>query len=88
MLGEALQYAPKLRQLALLYPTSYQEDEITEYLQLILPRMRPSTVLKVVGGAGIGVDEAEFWETPDLCIAEEISERVRVVVTGVETVYC
>ena len=82
-LGEALQYAPRLRQLELLFPTSYEEKEITEYLEPILPCMHPSAVLKVVGGAGIGVDEAEFWETPTLRTAVDSEDRV--VITGVET---
>ena len=83
VLGEAVQYASKLQQLVLLFPTLREENEIKEYIEPILSRMHPSTVVRVFGADGMGVDEAEFWETPTLRTAVDLEDRV--VITGIET---
>jgi hypothetical protein len=81
--GEAVHfgYVPQLQQFILPFPTMHEERETAECVEPILSRVRPSTVVRVVGEAGMGVDEAEFWETPAAYIAKEVSEEV----TGVES---
>jgi hypothetical protein len=66
-----VQYAPKLQQFVLLFPTLSEENEIMEYIEPALLRKRPPMVARVVGQEGMGVDKVEFWETPTLSIAED-----------------
>jgi hypothetical protein len=88
VLGDTLQRAPKLRQFKCLMPGRTYKDEIIGLLESIPRYMRPSTVLKLVCGRDIGVDETPFWEAPSLevCMAagEDDPNVIQVVVTGLE----
>lgn len=70
VLGDALQYAPRLRQLEVLLPGTFEEDEARIYTDIIGAHVPPSTVVTVRAGYDVGADETDFWEAASICRGE------------------
>lgn len=72
VLRDALRHTPRLRQLKLLLPSFYDdENELRRYTSTIRAHLPPSTIVRARTGDDIGVDEGEFWEAPVLCDGNE-----------------
>lgn len=64
----ALGYTPRLRQLQLLVPCSYDdEDESQRSIDIICAQLPRSTNVRARMGDDVGIDEGEFWEAPLRC---------------------
>lgn len=72
VLGDALRHTRHLKQLELLLPCAYAEDETAEYMEQISIHLQtPGPVVNVRAAYDIGVDETEFWEAPYLCPGDD-----------------
>ncbi|TEB31566.1 hypothetical protein FA13DRAFT_1709527 [Coprinellus micaceus] len=64
VLGDALYYGLSARQLNLLLPAIWDNDDVYEIIsRTCRPYVRPGATVNVVAGEHIGVDEREFWYT-------------------------
>jgi hypothetical protein len=57
--------------LELLLPSSFDEEERSTQIGTILPYVKSPTLTRIRAGNDVGVDEAEFWETPSPSSGEE-----------------
>lgn len=55
---------PDLQQLRLLFPPSYSEQDMKNFIHIIRSRAGPQILPKVYCGRAVSLDEAEFWEAP------------------------
>ncbi|KAJ3505140.1 hypothetical protein NMY22_g17691 [Coprinellus aureogranulatus] len=68
--GEGLTHAPNLKQLELMLPSAFDEEEAEGFADGVLSRLPESTNTRVRAGNAIGLDEREFWEAPSPCTGE------------------
>jgi hypothetical protein len=71
-----LQHTPNLQHMEVLLAGSWDDEDTKEYTDRIFPfYIRRPTTVRVRAGEFIGLDEAEFWETPST-VCEVGEDRV------------
>ncbi|TEB28555.1 hypothetical protein FA13DRAFT_1711839 [Coprinellus micaceus] len=76
----ALHYTPTLQQVELLFPSSesFDEESRGDLVETIRSScVGPLSIVEVLGGDSIGIDEAEFWAPPSFCRSGEGGGRER-----------